>query len=45
LDSDHGDPITLLNAYREWLEVSTQRPPSFGVVRHVKLPNKKIKDF
>ncbi len=22
LDSDHGDPITLLNAYREWLEVS-----------------------
>ncbi len=21
LDSDHGDPITLLNAYREWLEV------------------------
>jgi len=23
LDSDHGDPITLLNAYREWLEVSS----------------------
>jgi HrpA-like RNA helicase len=21
LDSDHGDPITLLNAYREWLQV------------------------
>ena len=21
MDSDHGDPITLLNAYREWLEV------------------------
>lgn len=21
LESDHGDPITLLNAYREWLEV------------------------
>ena len=21
LDSDHGDPVTLLNAYREWLEV------------------------
>lgn len=21
LDSDHGDPITLLNAYREWLEI------------------------
>ena len=21
LDSDHGDPITLLNSYREWLEI------------------------
>ena len=21
MDSDHGDPITLLNAYREWLEI------------------------
>ena len=21
MDSDHGDPVTLLNAYREWLEV------------------------
>jgi HrpA-like RNA helicase len=21
LDSDHGDPITLLNSYREWLQV------------------------
>ncbi|XP_015596347.1 probable ATP-dependent RNA helicase DHX34 isoform X2 [Cephus cinctus] len=24
LESDHGDPITLLNAYREWLEVKGQ---------------------
>jgi len=24
LDSDHGDPITLLNAYREWLEVNCE---------------------
>ncbi|CAH0381764.1 unnamed protein product [Bemisia tabaci] len=23
LESDHGDPITLLNAYREWLEVKS----------------------
>ena len=21
LDSDHGDPITLWNSYREWLEI------------------------
>lgn len=21
LESDHGDPITLLNAYKEWLEI------------------------
>merc|ERR1719305_792766 len=21
LDSDHGDPITLLNSFREWLEI------------------------
>ncbi len=21
LDNDHGDPLTLLNAYREWLNV------------------------
>lgn len=25
LDSDHGDPITLLNAYREWLQVKAER--------------------
>lgn len=24
LESDHGDPITLLNAFREWLEVKQQ---------------------
>lgn len=24
LESDHGDPITLLNAYREWLEIKQQ---------------------
>ncbi len=24
LDSDHGDPITLLNAFREWLQVKTE---------------------
>ncbi len=23
LDSDHGDPLTLLNAYRAWLEEKT----------------------
>ena len=29
LDSDHGDPITLLNAYREWLQVKAEdREPS-----------------
>ena len=28
LDSDHGDPITLLNAYREWLQVKTPEPTS-----------------
>ena len=21
MESDHGDPITLLNAYKEWLEI------------------------
>ena len=21
LDSDHGDPLTLLNAFREWLRI------------------------
>ncbi|KFB40810.1 AGAP001338-PA-like protein [Anopheles sinensis] len=25
LESDHGDPITLLNAYKEWLEVKQTR--------------------
>ncbi|XP_012281786.1 probable ATP-dependent RNA helicase DHX34 [Orussus abietinus] len=25
LESDHGDPITLLNAYKEWLEVKQER--------------------
>ena len=29
LDSDHGDPITLLNAYREWLQVGALEPTSF----------------
>lgn len=24
LESDHGDPITLLNAYKEWLEVKQE---------------------
>lgn len=24
MESDHGDPITLLNAFREWLEVKQQ---------------------
>ena len=24
LDSDHGDPITLLNAFREWLKIKVQ---------------------
>ncbi|KAK0083179.1 hypothetical protein PV325_009214 [Microctonus aethiopoides] len=24
LESDHGDPITLLNAYREWLEIKQE---------------------
>ena len=24
LDSDHGDPITLLNAFREWLKIKAQ---------------------
>lgn len=24
LESDHGDPITLLNAFREWLEIKQQ---------------------
>ena len=29
LDSDHGDPITLLNSYREWLEIkATNRDSS-----------------
>ena len=29
LDSDHGDPITLLNSFREWLEVkATNRETS-----------------
>uniref|UniRef100_A0A182U3Q7 RNA helicase n=1 Tax=Anopheles melas TaxID=34690 RepID=A0A182U3Q7_9DIPT len=25
LESDHGDPITLLNAYKEWLEIKQHR--------------------
>ncbi len=25
LDSDHGDPVTLLNAYREWLQIKADR--------------------
>ena len=24
LDSDHGDPLTLLNAFREWLKIKVQ---------------------
>ena len=29
LDSDHGDPITLLNSFREWLEIkATNRDSS-----------------
>ena len=28
LDSDHGDPITLLNAYREWLQVRKAVEPT-----------------
>ena len=24
MESDHGDPITLLNAYKEWLEVKQE---------------------
>ena len=24
LDNDHGDPLTLLNAYREWLNVKVK---------------------
>lgn len=31
MESDHGDPITLLNAYREWLEIkqdNSQDPKS-----------------
>lgn len=25
MDSDHGDPMTLLNAYRQWLEIKTDK--------------------
>ena len=28
MDSDHGDPVTLLNAYREWLEVKVDNRES-----------------
>ena len=31
LDSDHGDPLTLLNAFREWLKVKA------GIRFHVHL--------
>ncbi|KAG7203421.1 hypothetical protein KM043_013488 [Ampulex compressa] len=29
LESDHGDPITLLNAFKEWLEVKQQSSQEF----------------
>lgn len=29
LESDHGDPITLLNAFKEWLEVKQENSQEY----------------
>ena len=43
LDSDHGDPITLLNAYREWLQVGALEPTSFIIYSHTAYILDKVK--
>lgn len=42
LESDHGDPMTLLNFYKEWLEVKQESAPVQSHSNHRKTYNSRI---